>query len=319
MAAVETLRIISPGIMTSVQDLGRYGYGRFGVAPGGALDSFSLRVANLLVGNSEDQACLETMLLGPGLMALTDLVIAVTGGDLQPKRNKQPIEIWRSYAFKRDDVLSFGQPVSGFRAYIAVGGGIDVPPVMGSRSTNLPSGFGGHEGRTLNKDDVLVSAAPARRLDCAGRRFYPHGIPRHSNQWKLRVLWGPQDDHFTKERRQTFLDGIYTMSQNSDRTGIRLEGPQVQCKPNIAASIISEGVIAGSIQIPGDGKPIIILGETVTGGYRKIATVVAADLPSLGQIKPGDSIQFELVSVDEAKNALQEIEGRINAFRRMFS
>src|SRR5210317_758245 len=120
MAAIETLEIISPGIMTTVQDIGRYGYGRFGVAPSGALDSFSLRVANLLVGNPEDQACLETMLLGPGVKVLADVVMAVTGGDLQPKRNKQPIDMWRSHAFQKNDVLSFGSAISGFRGYIAV-------------------------------------------------------------------------------------------------------------------------------------------------------------------------------------------------------
>ena len=156
MAEIETLEIRSPGIMTSVQDLGRYGYGRFGVAPSGALDSFALRIANLLVGNSEDQACLETMLLGPGIKVLTDTVMAVTGGDLQPKKNKQPIEMWCSHAFKKDDNLSFGNAISGFRAYIAVVGGIGVPRVMGSRSTNLSSGFGGHHGRTLKKEDIML-------------------------------------------------------------------------------------------------------------------------------------------------------------------
>ena len=200
--------------------------------------------------------------------------------------------MWRSHAFKKDDVLSFGNAVSGFRAYIAVAGGIGVPRVMGSRSTNLPSGFGGYQGRTLKKEDILVCDLPCGPMNGAGRQFNPDWIPHYSDQWKLRVVWGPQDDHFPDDSRHAFLNGMYTMSQDSDRTGIRLEGQEILCKPDIEASIISEGVIAGSIQIPGDGKPIIILGETVTGGYRKIATVISADLPSLGQIKPGDGIQF---------------------------
>lgn len=129
------------------------------------------------------------------------------------------------------------------------------------------------------------------------------------------MIWGPQDNHFSADSRRAFLSGTYTMSQDSDRTGIRLEGPQILCKTDLEASIISEGVIAGSIQIPGDGKPIIILGETVTGGYRKIATVISADLPALGQIKPGDGIQFGAVSLDEAYLALQEMEDRINDFK----
>ncbi|MGB5748648.1 MAG: biotin-dependent carboxyltransferase family protein [Desulfobacterales bacterium] len=315
MAAIETLEIISPGIMTTVQDLGRYGYGRFGVAPSGALDSFSLRIANLLVGNSEDHACLETMLMGPGIKVLTDVVVAVTGGDLQPKKNKQPIEMWRSHAFKKNDILSFGPVVSGFRSYIAVAGGIGGPPVMGSRSTNLPSGFGGHHGRSLTKEDILTCDEPRGPAQSTDKAFNPDWIPHYSDKWKLRVIWGPQDNHFPADSRRAFLSGTYTMSQDSDRTGLRLEGPEILCKPDIEASIISEGVISGSIQIPGDGKPIIILGETVTGGYRKIATVISADLPALGQIKPGDGVQFGAVSLDEAYLALQEMEDRINDFK----
>jgi biotin-dependent carboxylase-like uncharacterized protein len=320
MAALKALEFLSPGILTSVQDLGRYGYGRYGVAPSGALDSFALRIANLLVGNSEGQACLETMLMGPGIRVLTDVVIAVTGGDLQPKKNKQPLEMWRSHAFRKDEVLSFGNAVNGFRAYIAVAGGFGLPLVMDSRSTNLPSGFGGHQGRTLKKDDILLAGdtPPGLKQD-SQRIFQSDWIPQYSDQWMLRVIWGPQDDHFPEASRQAFLNSTYTMSQDSDRTGIRLEGPQVVCRPDIEASIISEGVISGSIQIPGDGKPIIILGETVTGGYRKIATIISADLPLLGQIKPGDGIQFEAVSLKEAHRALQETEDRIDKFKRSIS
>jgi biotin-dependent carboxylase-like uncharacterized protein len=315
MAAIKTLEIISPGIMTTVQDMGRYGYGRFGVAPSGALDCFAMRVANLLVGNREDQACLETMLLGPGIRFLTDTVVAVTGGDLQPKRNKQPIEMWRSHTFKKDDVLSFGSAVNGFRAYIAIAGGIGVPRVMGSRSTNLPSGFGGHEGRILKKEDILeCDGRRGPRIE-PGRPFNPEWIPQYSDKWKLRVILGPQDDHFPDDSRDNFSGNTYTMSQDSDRTGIRLEGPEIRCKPDIEASIVSEGVIAGSIQIPGDGKPIIILAETVTGGYRKIATVISADLPLLGQMKPGDGIRFEVISLAEAHLALQKMEERIKNIR----
>ena len=316
MAGKKTLEIISPGIMTTVQDIGRYGYGRFGVAPSGGLDSFALRIANLLVGNPEDQACLETMLLGPGIRFLTEVVVAVTGGNLEPKRNKQPIEMWQSQVFKKDDVLSFGSAVSGFRAYIAVGGGISVPLVMGSRSTNLPSGFGGFNGRTLKKDDILVCDKQRNPLTANERVFTPDGVPMYSDKWQIRVVLGPQDDHFPEDSRGAFFGATYKMSQNSDRTGIRLEGPEIRCKPDVDASIVSEGVIAGSIQIPGDGKPIIILGETVTGGYRKIATVISADLPLMGQIKPGDSVQFQAVSLPEAHLALKEMEDRINDFRR---
>jgi antagonist of KipI len=319
MATLEIFQILSPGILTTVQDAGRYGFGRYGVAPSGALDSFSLRIANLLVGNRDDEACLETMLLGPGIKALNDIVVAVTGGNLQPRHNKQPMEMWRSRVLKKGDILSFGTLASGFRAYIAVEGGLGVPSVMGSKSTNLPSGLGGFHGRSLKKNDILLSVLPSANLGNAGRAFNPAWLPSYSENWTIRVIWGPQENDFSDESRDTFLNSEYIMSPDSDRTGIRLQGPAIQRKPDIDASIISEGVISGCIQIPGDGKPIIILGETVTGGYRKIATVVSADLPSLGQMKPGDKIQFSAISPDEARQALQELEDRINTFKAAIS
>jgi len=315
MAAGPILEILSAGALTSVQDLGRYGHGRYGVAPSGALDTFALRIANLLVGNREDQACLETMLLGPGIKILADTLVAVTGGNLSPHRNKQPIEMWRAHVFSKDDILTFKAPVSGFRAYIAVAGGIAVPPVMGSRSTNLPSGFGGYQGRPVKKDDFLLSDGSCDNLSIAGRGFNLDEIPPYPKKWTLRVIWGPQDDHFPDPSRNLFLNASYKMSPESDRTGIRLQGPVINRKLDIEESIISEGVILGSIQIPGDGKPIIILGETVTGGYRKIATVISADLPLLGQIKPGDELQFEAVSGKTAYQALHDMEDRIRSFK----
>jgi antagonist of KipI len=319
MAAAEILEILSPGALTSVQDLGRYGFGRFGVAPSGALDAFALRVANLLVGNRQDQACLELMLLGPRIRAITDIVVAVTGGNLQPCCNGQPIPMWRSQVLKRDDILSFKTPLSGFRAYIAVAGGIGVPLVMGSKSTNLPSGFGGYQGRQLKKGDTLRSQVTGSDLSTAGRAFKSALIPQYSNRWTLRVVWGPQDGHFPPESRDLFLNASYKMSPESDRTGIRLQGPMIQRKAEIEESIISEGVVCGSIQIPGDGKPIIILGETVTGGYRKIATVISADLPLLGQIKPGDEIQFKAVSLKASHRALLKAEDLICRFEQSLS
>ncbi len=314
MADLKIMEILSPGILTSIQDLGRYGYGRYGVAPSGALDPFSLRIANLLVGNRPDQAGLETMLLGPAIRVLADIVVAVTGGNLQPLLNKQPIEMWRSHNLKKDDILSFGSMASGLRAYVAVGGGLRITPVMGSRSTNLPSGFGGFQGRALIKNDILTSANSCRQLQLQTRVFNEAWIPHYPNSWALRIIWGPQDDHFPDESRASLLSAAYQMSSDSDRTGIRLEGAIIRKKPDIPASIISEGVITGSVQIPGDGKPIIILGETVTGGYRKIATVISADLPLLGQIKPGDTVGFSAVSLDEARRALSAVEEKVHKF-----
>lgn len=315
MAGLGQLEILAPGALTSVQDLGRYGCGRYGVAPSGALDSSSLRLANLLVGNREACACLEAMLIGPRIKFLAEAAIAITGGDLSPHRNREPIEMWRSHLFKAEDVLSFKAAVSGLRAYVAIRGGLGVPAVMGSRSTNMPSGFGGFEGRALKAGDRLHFESTGAVAGVAERIFHPKERPSFGKKWCLRVIWGPQDHHFPEESRTLFLNTTFSMSPQSDRTGIRLEGPAIERRPEIEASIISEGVVCGSIQIPGDGKPIIILGETVTGGYRKIATVISADLPLLGQIKPGDEIQFEAVTLEAAHRALQVRESRIKEFR----
>lgn len=319
MSAIDCIEILSPGLQTTVQDLGRFGFGRFGVAASGAMDSFALRVANLLVANSQDQACLETTLLGLRFRALTDVLIAVTGADLQPVIGQKPIPMWHSLKMSKGEIFSCQGPLGGCRAYIAFGGKIQIPAVMGSRSTNLPSAFGGYQGRTLQSGDILAADLPADKLKALGRSIDPRWVPIYSNTWSLRVMWGPQDDDFTETGRGTFLDSSYQVSPDSDRTGIRLQGPKIQRKRDVAESIISEGVISGAIQIPGDGKPIIILGETVSGGYRKIATVIAADLPLLGQIKPGDEIHFRVVTSDEALQALVEVEEKLRRIEDSFS
>ena len=319
MAALECIEILSPGLQTTVQDLGRFGFGRYGVAPSGALDSFAHRIGNLLVGNPENQACLETTLMGLRIKALTDVLIAVTGANLQPRVDKRPLEMWCSHILNKGEILSFIGPSSGCRSYIALGGGIDIPPVMGSKSTSLPSGFGGFEGKALEAGAILFSESPQAKLVATHRKFEPKWIPSYPNKWIVRVIWGPQDDDFTEEGRQTFLKSSYKVSSESDRTGIRLDGPLIQRKADIPESIISEGLISGSIQIPGDGKPIIILGETVSGGYRKIATVISADLPVLGQIRPGDEINFASISLDEANQALRKMENRIKEFKKSLS
>ncbi|MGD9260924.1 MAG: biotin-dependent carboxyltransferase family protein [Desulfobacterales bacterium] len=315
MSVVKILEVLSPGILTSVQDMGRYGYGRYGVAPSGALDFFSLRIGNLLVGNAEDDAGLETTLMGLRIKALTDIVIAVTGGNLQPQRGKQSLKMWRSHVLSRGDILAFKGPLNGFRSYITVSGGIYSSPLMGSRSTNLPSGFGGIEGRGLKQGDVLFSELLPEHLQHTERQFKPEWIPNYRNSWILRAVWGPQDDHFTSEARDMFLASTFKMSPDSDRSGIRLQGPVIPCKPDVGESIISEGVISGAIQIPGDGQPIIILGETVTGGYRKIAAVISADLQLLGQIRPGDDVRFRAVPLKQAHDAFRNMEEKIRGFK----
>lgn len=311
MAGLAGIEILSPGLQTTIQDLGRFGYSHYGVPPSGALDFFSLRIANRLVGNPEDQACLETTLLGLRFKALEDVCIAVTGGNLRPQINKSPCEMWRSHVLHKDDILTFGGPGNGCRAYVAFGGTLKILPALGSLSTNLTAGFGGFAGRPLQKGDVLQIESAQLKLAAAGREVKSEWIPDYAATWTLRVIWGPQDDEFTQTAKHIFTHSSYLVAAQSDRTGVRLNGPEIARKSNTPESIISEGLIAGSIQVPGDGQPIIILGETVTGGYRKIATVISADLPLVGQIKPGDKIEFQPVSIDAARAALMEMEGKI--------
>ena len=312
MAAVDTIEVLSPGLQTTIQDRGRFGFGRYGVPPSGALDTFSLRIANRLVDNFEDQACLETTLMGLRLRALNDVCIAITGAHLRPQVDNNPLKMWHSHVLKKDQILSFAGPESGCRAYVAIGGKLKILPLLGSLSTNLPAGFGGVEGRALQKGDMLQIESTQLKLAAAGRKINAQWIPNYHGTWTLRILWGPQDMDFTDEAKGIFTHSRYTVASQSDRTGIRLDGARIERKNDTAESIISEGLVAGAIQVPGDGKPIIVLGETVTGGYRKIATVISADLPLLGQIKPGDKVQFEPVAIDGAQQALLKMEERIN-------
>jgi biotin-dependent carboxylase-like uncharacterized protein len=316
MAGANTFEVLSPGIMSTVQDLGRFGCARYGVAVSGALDGFAVRVGNLLVGNDENAAVVETTLMGLRIKVLRTTVVAVTGGDLQPRKGSEPLAMWRSNLAREGETIVFSGPASGFRSYLAVAGGIQVAAIMGSRSTNLSSGFGGLEGRPLRKGDVLAAGPVEDAERLADRDFMPEAVPGYSSPWRLRVVWGPQDDHFSEEGRQTFATAAFTVSPDSDRTGIRLKGPVVARKPGMEESIISEGILSGAIQVPGDGQPIIVLGETASGGYRKIATVISADLPLLGQITPGDEVAFEAVTMEEAVQALREVERRLDKFKQ---
>jgi antagonist of KipI len=316
LGGIATLEVLEPGPRTTVQDLGRYGFGRYGVPPSGALDAFALRAANLLVGNPEGEAGLEITVMGLKVRALSSSAVAIGGGDLHPVINQRPVETWRSYIMKKDDILHFKGRRNGCRAYLALGGGILCPSVLKSKSTNLSSGFGGYRGRALKKGDILFSEAPHTHLRTGGRVLGPQSMPFSLEEWTLRILFGPQDGDFREEAKSIFLGSSFMVSPLSDRTGVRLSGPSILRKVGMAESIISEGVVPGTIQIPGDGQPIIILAETITGGYRKIATVITADLSFLGQIMPGDRVKFREVAMDEALSALEDLEGIIKGFKQ---
>jgi biotin-dependent carboxylase-like uncharacterized protein len=312
---VEAFEVLEPGILTMVQDLGRYGFSQFGVPPSGALDTFSFRVGNLLVGNQEEEACLETTVMGPKLKALQEVVIAITGGDLFPTLNGESLEMWRTHLLVEGDVITFKRIRSGCRAYLALSGGLIVPKIMGSRSTYLSGRFGGLQGRALKRGDILYMLDRLPSLKKLGLRFPGDWIPSFEKEVMLRVIPGPQDHHFTEKGFQTFSSSAYQVTPQCDRMGVRLEGPKIERRPDVEESIISEGLISGAIQVPGDGKPIIILTELVTGGYTKIATVISTDLTKVAQIKPGNQVQFEPISIEKAHHLLKEQEGRLKEFK----
>jgi biotin-dependent carboxylase-like uncharacterized protein len=303
-------KVIQPGPLTTIQDLGRYGCQKFGVPVSGALDNYALRIANLLAGNDEGEACLEITLMGPKLRLLRDTAIAVTGADLSPELNGEPLPMWQTVMVKLGDIISFDWPQKGCRSYLAVAGGIDVPMVMKSRSTYVKSGIGGYMGRPLRAGDLVASAQPPAEIPEA--RMAPPGIPQYRNRSQIRVILGPQDDHFTQKGIDTFLNSEYLVSPYADRTGYRLNGPSIE--HTAGADIISDGIPLGAIQVPADGRPIILLADRLTtGGYPKIATVITVDISKLAQAKPGDKIRFRQTTLEDAHHYLEEYEQSLRA------
>ena len=315
MAAFE---ILEPGILTTVQDLGRYGFSQYGVPPSGALDPYSFRIANLLAGNAEEEACLEATVMGLKMKALRDVVVSITGGDLSPTLNGESLEMWKTHLLVEGDIISFKSVRKGCRAYLAINGGFVVPKIMGSSSTYLSGRFGGLGGRALRRGDILYIPGRPSSLDKLGLRFPNDLIPPFEKEALLRVIFGPQDHHFTQNGFQTFCASSYQVTPQCDRMGVRLEGPKIERQSDVEESIISEGLISGAIQVPGDGKPIIILTEVVTGGYTKIATVISTDLTKVAQMKPGDRVRFEPISIEEAHRILRGQEEQLKEFKTFF-
>jgi len=315
---VAAFEILEPGILTTVQDLGRYGFSQYGVPPSGALDPYSFRIANLLAGNAEEEACLEATVMGLKMKALRDVVVSITGGDLSPTLNGESLEMWKTHLLVEGDIISFKSVRKGCRAYLAINGGFVVPKIMGSSSTYLSGRFGGLGGRALRRGDILYIPGRPSSLDKLGLRFPNDLIPPFEKEALLRVIFGPQDHHFTQNGFQTFCASSYQVTPQCDRMGVRLEGPKIERQSDVEESIISEGLISGAIQVPGDGKPIIILTEVVTGGYTKIATVISTDLTKVAQMKPGDRVRFEPISIEEAHRILRGQEEQLKEFKTFF-
>jgi antagonist of KipI len=306
-------KVIKPGLQTTVQDLGRYGFREYGVSPSGAMDSYSLQMGNLLVGNVLGEAALEAPLIGPVLLALHDVSIAICGGNFTPKINNQEVHLWKCTVIKKGQILSFGRVKEGARTYISVAGGIQVPHVLNSKSTYLTGKFGGVEGRALKEGDILYGHPYVRR----NRFLHAEFIPEYLNPITLRIIAGPHKDKFTPLGIETFLAGEFIISPQSNRMGYQLSGPKIEHSGT--ADIISDAIAIGGIQVPSSGQPIILMAEhQTTGGYSRIGSVISTDIPFLAQAKPGTRIRFKEISLQSAQNLLIESRNRIK-YLNLFS
>lgn len=316
------IKVLQPGILATIQDLGRYGLQKFGVIVGGAMDSISLRIANLLVGNSEGEGALEVTLYGTTLLFETDELIAITGGNLQPTIDGKAAPMWRPLLIEKGSVLKFNTAISGCRAYVSFSGGIQVPKVMSSKSTYIRAGIGGFQGRKLQKNDVFELD---RRSELGEDLFkqlkkeptylswsadYTSFVTFKKTQ-TIRFIRGSEYQHFDEESLKKFLSTPYTITTHSDRMGYRLEGDAIQLKEPF--ELLSEGVTFGTIQVPANGQPIILMADCqTTGGYPKIGQVISADLPSLAQMQANGRVYFKEVTLEEAQLALIHQERKRN-------
>ncbi len=306
------LRIIEPGMLTTVQDLGRDGYASLGVPEGGAADSLSLRIGNRLVSNPDNAPALEFTLTGGVIEFEHGAPISICGGIADAAiegSNARPADLWRATRLHVGNRLRIGPVRRGARIYLCVGGGIRVPPVLGSASTNLPAGFGGHEGRSLRAGDVLEfgpDSAPPPQPPRDARSLATDLLHRRT----LRAIELPLEGRFDPESASLFWNSEFTVSNHSDRTGICLEGPQI---PTLCAGrMVSEGMPHGAIEVPENGQPIVLgVDHPTTGGYPVIACIASVDLPILGQLRPREQVRFEKVNVEEARALFAEREANI--------
>lgn len=308
------IHVLKAGMLTTIQDLHRIGYQSQGFGVSGVMDVYATSIANILVDNDENDAVIEFTMIGPTLKFTEDTIIAITGGDFQALINKKPVDIYKALYINKNDILSFVGQKSGCRGYIAFASKLDVPLIMNSRSTNLKSSIGGHNGKKLLKHSFIPFAEDVRYL--------PNFLSRKTNptEYKdtdvsLRVIMGPHDRYFTQNGIETFLSNDYQVTNDCDRMGYRLEGPSIETKTT--SDIISCGTTFGCIQIPSDGKPIILLADRqTTGGYAQIGVIASVDIPKIVQQKPGSKVKFQKIPVSEAQSLIQEQQEEFKTLKR---
>lgn len=297
------LTILNPGVLTTVQDAGRFGHQAAGFSVSGPMDADALYTANILVNNPPDLACLEMTFLGVTAVFDRRTWFAVTGADMTPTLNSKPIAPYEAHEAKPGDKLVLGPAKNGKYGYLAVAGGIDVPVVMGSRSTNLKCGIGGYQGRKLAAGDDLPLCVTGDFLDNHYKKHLP--AVEYAQSVTLRVVPGPQAHFFTERGKADFTSEAYTLAPESDRMGARLTGKPIEAKSGV--DIISDAIALGSVQIPASGTPIVLLADRqTTGGYAKIGTVITPDIPKLAQCQPGAEVRFSFVTVEEANKLYKQ-------------
>ncbi|PID23406.1 biotin-dependent carboxyltransferase family protein [Sporosarcina sp. P7] len=305
-----SVNVLNAGLLTTIQDIGRTGSQKFGVLVSGAMDSYSMRVANLLVGNEEREGVFEITLFGTMLQFEEDTLIAITGGDLQTTIDGVPVANWRPLIVKKGSILKFGFAIEGCRAYLAIAGGIDIPVVMGSKSTYLVAGIGGFKGRALQQNDHLSFGQLTESNDKVFTLIEQVGtpdwnVPHHplislASTQTIRIIEGTEYQNFDDASKQRLVREPYVVTPQSNRMGLRLEGQALSLTEKL--ELLSEGVTFGTIQIPPNGKPIILMADRQTaGGYPKIGQVITADLGSLSQVKPNAKLHFKLITHAEAE------------------
>jgi biotin-dependent carboxylase-like uncharacterized protein len=321
-----TIRVNQPGLLTTVQDTGRFGKYAIGMPPSGAMDVFSYQVGNYLVGNEEGAAGLETTYWGPELEFTEDVVIAITGAEMPPKINGEEAATWETLKVEAGDVLSFDYLKSGARSYLAVAGGIDVPEFLGSRSTYTLIGLGGHEGRALQEGDELeIGEARDGAEGRVGTALEEGQIPTYASETELRVIIGLASYRLTEEGMEEFLNTGWVVTPYADRVGYRYKGGELEFvereQPAGAgaeqANVVDFGYPVGSIQIPGGVEPIVLMNDAVTGGgYATIGTVISVDRDKLAQSKTNDKTRFRSVGLEEALEARKERRQQMEEIQR---
>lgn len=315
-----SITVLKPGLLTNIQDLGRTGYQKHGIIVSGAMDSYSLRIANILVGNEENEAAIEITLLGPSLIIEEGTLISITGANLSPTIDGKAVPMYRPIYLRKKSILKFGGCKSGCRAYLAVAGGYKIPKVMESKSTYIRAGIGGFKGRALKKNDVIelnLRSGLSKKIEAylssknLGSAFtYPSWFLERKNCDSddfIRVIHERQFNEFTWESQENFFNNKFGISTQSDRMGYRLGGNELKLKSQL--EMISEPVSFGTIQVPPDGNPIILLADRqTTGGYPKIAKVADVDIHKVVQKKPGEFLKFKEISLEAAERLYIERE-----------